>query len=266
MEWRWSWFGTTVWNTLIHAVTLQWGALPGDIEELKNWWRSFWGDVSNRLTDLRNWAQGRISYLSGYAYGLFVRGVNLIYSVRNTVYNVVSGWVNTARSYAASLYNLARSLAWDLYSRARGFAQNLVNGVYAWVRPYIDNAVNWVRGLYQWIQPYRDLITDWLGRVRSAIDWLRYQAWGRLQRFLADPIGFVLGWLLDPIRNLINWWKRYGPLLMNFVANELAELYTLWANGKRILKALVNNPEGFILDLLAPMFLDWLAGLIADNW
>jgi hypothetical protein len=29
---------------------------------------------------------------------------------------------------------------------------------------------------------------------------------------------------------------------------------------------LVDNPERFILDLLAPKVVDWLAGVIADSW
>ena len=266
MEWRWGWLWSILWNILVHAITFNWSELSRDGDRFREWWRSFWGDVSNRLTDLRNWAQGKISWLQGYAFGLYWQGVSLIYSTRDAIKSEIAGWVNSARSLAYSLRDQVQALAWSLYNQARNFAQGIVNRVYAWARPYIDSAVNWVRGLYQWIQPFKWLITQFLAGARSAISWLWHTAWGTLQAFLANPIGFVLGWLLNPLRNLINWWQRYGPLLMTFVANELSEWYTLWQNGKRILKALVNDPEGFILDLLAPRFLDWLAGLIADNW
>lgn len=266
MEWRWGWLWSIIWNILVHAVTLQWGLLAGDAESFKSWWRSLWGEIENRLNDLRSWANSQISWLKGYAFGQ-------IYQLSMTV----AGWitdlrvtltrtVDSVRSWAQGQINWLIGLAYSLYNQARDFAQSIVNQVYAWVRPYVDSAIHWLRGLYEWIQPFRELITGWLMGARAAVDWLWHRAWGALQAFLANPIGFVLGWLFDPIRNLINWWQTYGPGLMTFVANELHDLRTTWENGKRILKALVDNPEHFIFDLLAPMFLDWLEQLIADNW
>ena len=266
MEWRWGWLWSILWNILVHAVTFNWTELGRDGDRFREWWRSLWSEIESRVNDLRSWAQGRISWLSGYAFGLYWQAISKIYDIRAAIESKVAGWVNSARSLAYSLRDQVRNLVWSLYWQARNFAQSIVNQVYAWTRPYVDNAINWLRGLYAWIQPYRDLITNWLVGARGAIDWLWHYAIGRLQAFLNDPIGFALGWLLTPIRNIVNFWQQYGPGLMTFVANELADLRTLWENGKRILKALVDNPEGFIFDLLAPMFLDWLEQLIADNW
>jgi len=168
-------------------------------------------------------------------------------------------WINGQISWI-------RGLAENLYYQARMFAQSIVDGLRNWVIPWVHDWINRIRSWYDWMQGYRAIITGWLMQARAVIDWLWHQAWGHLQAFLRDPLGYVLGWLLNPIRNLINWWGQYGPLLMTFVANELADLYTLWENGKRILQALIDDPEGFILDLIAPKFIDWLAGLIADNW
>ena len=266
MDWRWDWLWSIFWNAFIHAITFNWTELGRDGGRLKDWWRSLWAEIENRIRGAKSWlmgygfglyvqavnwindriawVRGQLSWLQGYAFGLYVQAVNWI--------NARIGWVHGRAVY---LTNLARSFASSLVQQAK-------NVLY----PYIDYWIRWVQARFEWIQPWRDLVTNWLVRAKGVIDWLWHTAWGGLQAFLNNPIGFVLGWLLDPIRNLINWWRTYGPGLMTFVANELADLRTLWDNGKRILKALVDNPESFIFDLLAPMFLDWLAGLIADSW
>ena len=266
MEWRWGWLWSILWNVLVHAVTFNWSELSRDGDRFREWWRSLWSEIESRVSGLRDWARGRISWLTGYAAGLVYRlGLQAARWVADLRVSL-TGWINSIVSWVHGRINWLTGLAYNLSNQARNFAQGLINGVYAWARPYIDNAINWLRGLYAWIQPFQWLITQFLAGAQGAISWLWHTAWGTLQAFLANPIGFVLGWLVDPIRNLINWWQRYGPGLMTFVANELADLRTLWDNGKRILRALVDNPEGFIFDLLAPMFLDWLEQLIADNW
>ena len=266
MEWRWGWLWSILWNILVHAVTFNWTELGRDGDRFREWWRSLWSEIENRVNALRSWAQGRISWLSGYAFGLYWQAISKIYDIRAAIESKVAGWVNGARSLAYSLRDQIRNLAWSLYWQARSFAGGLVQQAKSALYYYVDVAKDWLRGRFDWILGFRDLIVNFLAPARAVISWLWHRAWGALQAFLNDPIGFVLGWLLNPIRNLINWWQRYGPGLMTFVANELADLRTLWENGKRILKALVDNPEGFIFDLLAPMFLDWLEQLIADNW
>ena len=266
MDWRWSWFWGIIWAICVHLITLNWAALQGDGSDLRSWWQSLWNEITGRIDGAKSW-------LTGYAYGLYVQAVNWI----NGRIDWVTGRLSYLSGYAYGLYvkavnwindriNWIRNFAQDLYWQAVNFATILRDGLRNWVIPWVHSWVNNIRSWYDWIQGYRWLVTDWLHRAQGIINWLWHEAAGHIQAFLRDPIGYVLGWLLDPIRNLINWWQRYGPLLMNFVANELADLWTLWENGKRILKALIDNPESFILDLLAPRFLDWLAGLIADNW
>lgn len=266
MNWRWDWLWSILWNAFIHAITGQWLALSRDGDDLKNWWRSFWSEIENQISGVKSW-------LIGYAYGLYISISNWL---RGHI-DWVSGRLSWLQGYAFGLYVRAVNFVTGQINWLRGHAENLVNAVYAWaqpyiawaiawIRPYIDQAVSWVRGLYEWVQSYRSLITGWLVSARGVIDWLWHQAAGQLQAFLSDPIGYVLGWLLAPIRNLINWWQQYGPMLQTFVANELAEWYTLWTNGKAVLKALIDNPEGFIFDALAPKFIDWAAGVIEDNW
>lgn len=266
MDWRWSWFWGIIWSLCIHLITLNWSELQRDGDNLKGWWQSLWDEIAGRIDGAKSWVQG-------YAFGLYVQALAWI----NSQVDWVKGRLSWLQGYAFGLYvqavnwindriNWIRGFAESLYWQARGFAQAIVDGLRNWVIPWVQSWVNYIRSWYDWIQGYRSLITGWLMQARAVIDWLWHQAWGQLQAFLRDPIGYVLGWLLNPIRNFVNWWQRYGPLLMTFVANELAALYTLWTNGRRILEALVDDPEGFVLDLLAPMFIDWLAGLIADNW
>lgn len=266
MDWRWSWFWSIIWSILINVITLDWSGLQQDGHNLKGWWQSLWSEIVNQINGAKSWIQG-------YAFGLYVQAINWINAriadVRNTLswlQGYAYGLYIQARNWIDDRINWLHGVAWGLYWQARGFAESIVNGLKYWVIPWVHAWINNIRSWYDWIQGYRWLIADWLIAARAAIEWLWHWAWGRLKAFLADPIGFVLGWLLNPIRNLINWWGQYGPLLMNFVANELGELWTFWENGKSTLKALIHDPEGFILDRLAPRFLDWAAGLIADNW
>lgn len=266
MDWRWNWLWSIFWNAFIHAVLFQWTELQRDGENLKGWWRSLWSEIENRVNGVRSWAQGQISWLQGYAFGLYVQTVSLVYSTRDTIYGVVGSWVNDVRNWASGQLSWLQGYAFGLYLQVRAFAQSIVNAVYSWARPYIDNAIAWVRSIYEWVQPFRDLITNWLVGARAVIDWLWHYAWGQLQAFLSNPVGYVLGWLLTPITNLINWWQLHGSGLMDFVTNELPGLRNLLARGFAFLATFIDRPGQTILDLLTPIFLDWLEGLIADNW
>ena len=171
---------------------------------------------------LRAWVQGRISWLQGYAFGLFVQVGNRI-----------------AQAIAA----------------VRRFFLDRVN----W-------AIGFLRGLFGWIQHYRALITQWLVGARAVIDWLWHHAWGQLRAFLANPIAWVLGWLLSPITNLVNWWQRWGAGLMAFTVEDLPRLRNLLSRGFAFLSAFVDHPVDVILELLAPVVIEWAAGVLADNW
>jgi len=266
MDWRWDWLWSILWSAFIHLITGQWSALARDGDSFKSWWRSLWSEIEATVNRAKSW-------LSGYAFGLYVQAINWI----NDKIAWVTGRLSWLQGYAFGLYvqavnwindriNWLRGHAEWLVNAARAFAQWLANEVRAFARSYVDYWRTWLYNTFQWIQPLRDLIANWLTGARAVVDWLWHYAWGQLQAFLSNPIGFVLGWLLTPIVNLINWWQKYGSLLMTFVANELVDLYNLWNNGKLILAALVSDPQGFIFDLLAPKFLDWAAGVIADNW
>jgi phage-related protein len=266
LDWRWNWIGGLLWNLVVHAVSFQWGSLGSDIDAIKGWFSSFWGAITGYADDVRNWARGQISWLSGYAFGLYVQATNLISSKINDLRSWAQGRISWVSGYAYGLYLQARNWIDSQVSSVRSWAQGLVSGVYAWARPYIDWAVNGVRNLFAWIQPYRDLITNFLVGARSVISWLWHVAWGNLQAFLADPKGWVLRELLGPIVNGINWWKQYGPLLANFAANQLPNLLNLLGVGFGLLMRFVDRPGETILELIGERFIDWFAGLIADNW
>jgi hypothetical protein len=266
VDWRWVWFWSLLWNAFVHAVTFNWSELSRDGDKLKEWWASLWGEISNQIGGVKNWAQDKVNYLAGYAYGLYISVRNEAWSwvldardrvtaKATEIYNYIAGRVSYLISYAQSLYNQAVS-----------YARTVYDSLYAWARPYIDTAVNAVRSLYTWVQPYRDLITSWLATAKGAIDWLRTQAINQLQAFLRDPLGYVLGLLFSPLRDWINFYNQFGTLLKTFVANELRDWSTTWANGKKVLKAFLDDPEKFVLDIVAPRLIDLLVDELTKRW
>jgi hypothetical protein len=266
LDWRWNWIGGLLWNLVVHAVSFQWGSLPGDIDAIKGWFSSFWGEIENRVNDAKNWARGQISWLSGYAFGLYIQAVDWINSQIASARAWASGQIGSLRSLAYSLYNTARSYAYSLYTSAITLARNTANAVQSHLQGVINFWVGWLRDRYEWILSYRWLVTDFLHGAQSVISWLWHTAWSNLQAFLADPKGFVLRELLGPVIDGINWWRKYGPLLANFAANQLPNLLNLLGVGFGLLMRFVDRPGQTILELIADRFIDWLAGLIADNW
>ena len=266
MGWRWDWFWSILWSAFIHAVTFQWTALQQDGANLREWWRSLWDEIARRLDDLKGWAEGRISWLKGYGFGLFYQlsmdAARWVADLRTSL----TRWINDIITWFNDTRNWLVDLAYRLKDEAIGWARGKADAVQTWARGYIDALIAWAVSVYQWLQPLRDLLSSWLPWVRGAIDWLKNYAWGHLQAFLANPLGYVLGWLLDPIVNLVNWWSAWGPGLRDFVVQDLPSLRNLLARGLSFLLNLVDHPMDVILEAIAPVFIDWLAHLIEENW
>lgn len=266
MGWRWDWFWSILWSAFVHLITLQWSALLRDGDNLKGWWRSLWDEIENRLDGLKGWAEGRISWLKGYAFGLFYRlGMDaarwvgdLRVSLTARINDIITS-IYTTRDWLVDL-------AHRLKNEAIGWAQGAVDQVRAWAEHYTNAARDWLYNAFVWVQNFRDLLSNWLVGARAVIDWLWHHAWGQLQSFLANPLGYVLGWLLDPIRNFINWWSFWGGSLRDFVVQDLPGLRNLLARGLSFLLTFVDRPGETILNLLYPIFLSWVENLIADNW
>lgn len=266
MDWRWIWFWTIVWNAFIHAVTLNWIALQQDGEDLKTWWRSLWDEITNRLDRLRDWAEGRVNWLKGYAFGLFYQlGMDAARWVANLRVELTP-IINSVRTWAEGRINWLRQYAERLKNEAVQWARNSIDAAKATLYPYIDSVARGILDLFAWVDSYKWVITEWLQVSQASINWLRDWALGRLQSFLHDPIGYVLGWLLDPIVNLINWWAAWGHFLRDFVTQDLPALRNLLARGLGFLLTFVDRPGETILNLLYPIFLDWIEQVIVDNW
>lgn len=266
MNWRWDWLWSILWNAFLHAVFFQWSALGQDGDRLKGWWRSFWGEVENRVASVRNWASGRISWLSGYALGLYYQALVIVYRIERAVRDTINWQINNLRAWANGRVSWLQGYAFGLYVQAINLVNSIRSAIENWARGYVDYWRGWLYDRFVWIQSFRDLIAGWLVRARAVIDWLWHYAWSRLQAFLNDPLGFALGWLLNPIRDAINWWQRYGPLLANFAANQLPDLLNLLSAGFSLLRRFVDRPGETILELIADAFVDWAAGVIADRW
>lgn len=266
MNWRWDWLWSIFWNAFLHAVFFQWSSLAQDGESLKSWWRSLWSEIENRVNDVRSWASRRISWLQGYAAGLYYQALVIVYRIEGAVRSTIDQRISSLWTWASGRISWLQGYALGLYYQALNVVYGIRSQIEAALRPYVDAAISWVRSLYKWIQPYRELISGWLVQARSAVDWLWHHAWRQLQAFLANPLHFVLGWLIDPIRNAINWWQQYGPLLANFAANQLPSLLNLLAAGFSLLRRFVDRPAETILELIADTFVDWAAGVIADRW
>jgi hypothetical protein len=266
LDWRWNWIGSLLWNLVVHAVSFQWSSLGSDIDAIKGWFSSFWGAITGYADDIEDWARGRISWLSGYAFGLYVQALDWINSQIASVRGWVSGqfsnlW-NTFWGKVSDLY----SYAYSQYTAAVSWARSKVDWAIAYLKDWATWWINWLRDRYEWILSYRWLVTDFLHGAQTVINWLWHTAWGNLQAFLADPKGWVLGTLLGPLIDGINWWRKYGPMLANFAVNQLPNLLNLLGVGFGLLMRFVDRPGQTILELIADRFIDWLAGLIADNW
>lgn len=266
MGWRWVLLFDILKTFIIHVATFQWDRLDADLFWFKNWWSSYWSEIENRLDNLKGWAEGRISYLKGYAFGLFYQlGMDAARWVGDLRVSLTN-WVNDLITWIHGRVNWLTDLAYRLKNEAIDWARGKADAVQTWARGYVDALIAWAVSVYQWLQPLRDLLGAWLPWVRGAIDWLKDYAWGHLQAFLANPIGYVMGWLLDPIVNLVNWWSAWGGSLRDFVVQDLPGLRNLLARGLSFLLTFVDRPGETILNLLYPVFLNWVENLIADNW
>lgn len=266
MNWRWDWFWSILWNMFLHAVTFQWGELGSDGEDLKDWWRSLWDEITRIVDDVEDWARGQISYWSGYAYGLYVQAIDWVNSSIASVWSGITSSADAIYSWAQSWFDWLSSLAYSVRDEAIAIAQSLVNSVYDWAYPYIDSVKWWVYDQFAWIQSYYDLVVNWLQTVRGGLDWLYWNAIGEIQAFLGDPLNYVLGWLRSPLEYWIGQLQQWGSDIIGFVTEDLADLRNLLATGYSFLMTFIDRPTETILELLVPTFVDWLAGLIADSW
>ena len=266
MEWRWGWLWSILWNILVHAVTFNWTELGRDGDRFREWWRSLWLEIENRINGLRSWAQGKISWLTGYVAGLvYQAALQAARTVADLRANLTA-WINSIIAWMHGRISWMQGYAFGLYVQAISLINSIRSAIEAGIRAYIDGKVTWLLDKFGWVLPFKHLLPVWRDIILFVIHTLMQIAWQQVRDFLHNPIGFVLGPMFPRLMTVINFWSQYGSGLMTFVANELADLRTTWENGKIILRALVDDPERFIFDLLAPIFLDWLEQLIADNW
>lgn len=266
MDWKWYGLFTILWNMLVYAVTFQWDRLRQEQETFRNWWADLWDRISSTATSIatsvrdawRTW----ISDIANDAWNAW----NQAWAAWQKIGSTLQEYAYDIGHYIAVQINNTRNHAIGLVNGAITLTYTVRDTIYSVLYPYIDSWIAWVTDRFEWVTPYYDLIVNWLTGARAVIDWLWYQAWAQLQAFLSDSVGWVLGWLLTPITNIVNWWATWGDRLHGFVSEDLVRLRNLLARGFQFLDNFVDNPLDEILNLLAPVVIDWLEDQIAERW
>jgi len=257
--------GNILWNALIHAVTLQWTQLNQDLEAFKDWFQSLWDLILEKVNAVRSWAEGKVSWLQGYAFGLFYQlGMDAARWVANLRTDLTS-WINSIITWVTATRDWLWNEAVRLMNEAIAWARAKADAVRVWAEGYTNAVRDWLYNTFVWIQGFRDLIANWLVAAKVVIDWLWHSAWNQLKAFLSNPIGYVLGWLLPPLQDFINWWALWGGAVRDFVTQDLPRLRNLLARGFAFLFNLVDHPQDVILGTITPIFLDWLGDRIRER-
>jgi len=263
---RWNDFWSILWNILLAAVSLNWSGVQQGGADLVAWWDSLWSVILARFQAVWDGVTNLSDYISEVLSSVW-DGMNYRFSVLwdDLMALIDSVWAGLWDNVLA-IRDYLEGLIGAVYTYITDLLQIWLEAAIAAVTPFIQAAIAWVTDTFGWILDLQSLITGWLVAAKAVIDWLWNVAWTQLQAFLADPLGFVLGLLIDDIRNLLNWWIAWGEPLRNFVSEDLPALRNLLALGLTFLQTFVNDPLQTILDLIYPVFLDWLEDLIADNW
>lgn len=266
MDWRWSTFWDLMWNILVHISVLDWIALAEDGVALITWWASFWENLATRFDDIREWVKGRVTYLEDYAYDLYLQAMEIIDLNKLLMEDRIASISHTFASNMSILWSLLPDWVEQLYIDTQTLFQGFLDSALGFIMPHIMELRHWVYNLFSWINDHITIITEWLPSIREVVDWLFFPAYDKLNSFLTDPYGFVVGELGVTLSDVTTLWGAWAEPIKDFIVQDLPPLRNLLATGFLFLQTLVNDPLDTILTLLTPVFLDWLENLLAENW
>lgn len=259
-------FWDLIYSALVNAVSLNWSALVQIGQDIQNWWENLWMTWYGLIESARNEIEALRLYLLSVIwdwYGMAIDGITALETWVGEQLQAVIDWVS------AELANLGAYVEPYVAAVKTWVGEQLtswIDAAWAFIEPYVAAVKTWAQDTFGWILDSYTLLTEWLATVRDAITWLATYAWNSLTAFLADPWGFVLGALGGIIIDTVNWWLEWANPLTDFLTQDLPPIRNLIAQGLTLLQDFVNDPLQTILDLLYPVFLDWLENLIAENW
>lgn len=193
--------------------------------DLPQWVTDLYHLVMNTIAPAWNWVMSNLHAL-----------INFANSIASTIILVGTALFNALLSAWLSALNFARTLYVNFGAFLIAFLHDPVG--------YVTSVINTV--LHSLLTGFNSIWQVWVSLIHPYL--------AVLSQILTDPIGFILSVLhvlfpalfaiYDDLIKFIQWWRAAGS---NYLVN------------------FVNNPVGFILDLIAGTFLEWLANLIADN-
>lgn len=133
------------------------------------------------------------------------------------------------------------------------------------IQPTLNGLIHSLDSVWAWVDYIVAWYLNWIDTVRYYVDFY-VSLHINLTAFLADPLGWVLGQQL----NIFRWWfallASYGEALHHFLTVDMTDVINFWSAWRVRLWDFFENPVDWILNRLAPAVVDWLAGVLADEW
>ncbi len=200
--------------------------------------------LDNINVSIPNWITDTVNFIIG-----------TVRPVWNWVVNSIDSLVRSMNAVTGTIYNIAVqvvSVAFNSWRDVLDFANWLRVNFTTLLSQFLNDPYGFIQNkvipiLHANFPALFEIIDFWYAALRAGRSFI--------SQFLADPVGWVthiaLNVLLAAIPglsvllSLIAWWRDVGgPFLV----------------------ALVNNPAGVILDMIAERFVDWAMGVIARKW
>ena len=191
---------------------------------LPGWLTELYGFVHNTIMPYWGWLIDNVNRISGV-----LNNINA--AVRDDIWLIVdtafSYWLASLR-FGLYVYNHFGTLLINFLSNPRGYIVSIIDGV-----------------LTAALSGFDTLRAFWISVLQPRVV--------VLTTILSDPVGFFMSIL-----------KTQAPDL--FTAYKDVVIFLAWwrSVGQSYLVALVNNPVGFILNVIAGEFITWFSNLIAD--
>lgn len=185
------------------------------------------------VTDTYNFVFGTIAYYWNWL-------VNSVYDLNNAFRNLPT----TIQTMLDAVYQgIQDKLNWLTWLRDN--AGNILNNLIYQTAQFIwNNLPSWAKdALYKVSQKIDGLISFY-----NAVA-------GEIHKFLNNPLAYVLGAIFKDFTNIVQT-----------VSNDWQYFSWLFNEGKKYLVDFFRDPAGFILEMIADVFLQWLADLLAEKW
>ncbi len=258
-----------------------------------------WNRVYNWFISLRDYITAKIQQLLGTAVSALVSLINAVSNIANqaqTLANTAVAWINNTAQSVVNWVNIYRNRLTYVIDNVYNWLISFWLDPAGQIRAYLGSAWSWVVAFYNnaagTIKAYLGSAWTWLasfysnpwgvihGFLGAAWDWLvgfyndaagtirRYlgAAWTWLAALYADPYHVIAALLGPGWAWLLSLFGLNPAGLIAFVRDAMVYWYNTWSLYRSVLTTFLRDPVRFVLDGLAPVFIDWLVQLVADNW